>query len=353
MAHPAALFGNQRGGFVFVHPLPPLGRILMGHQFPLSVSPDYVLAYIATSINPGGRQIQSGLLVKHDDIKSLKVEGRKLFVNGRLFIKASSQKAAVSFSMLLGALQKATPDRREKHIRKMLEGSFQTRGIEQLWQEFAEKTDLLNLVTNILFFYLFGLAPIWIWRFGLERSWPALLVGLYGLTATTAILFRGLHKHYYPESEDDRFMHFLTILFSPATTIRARDVLSRSLMSAYHPLAIARVFSDENHFLDLAGRILRDMRFPAMPVCPNNDPAAASTEKFFRTALQEEIERFLRSRKVDMDKLMAAPVPADETCRAWCPRCRAQFTTAAGQCTDCGGVTLVAFGASLDSVRKR
>ena len=37
------------------------------------------------------------------------------------------------------------------------------------------------------------------------------------------------------------------------------------------------------------------------------------------------------------------PAPADETSRAYCPRCLAQFTTTSGTCADCGGVPLVPF----------
>src|SRR5947207_2248378 len=57
--HPGAIVGNQRGGFIFAPPLPPLGTLLAGSQFPLSLSPETVLAYVAPSVNPGGRPVQT------------------------------------------------------------------------------------------------------------------------------------------------------------------------------------------------------------------------------------------------------------------------------------------------------
>ena len=43
LAHPGELLGNQRGGFVFAPPLPPLGTVLTGNQYPLSLSAEAAL----------------------------------------------------------------------------------------------------------------------------------------------------------------------------------------------------------------------------------------------------------------------------------------------------------------------
>src|SRR5207249_2715145 len=46
LVNPGMLLGNQNGGFVFAHPLPPLGTILAATQFPLSLSPEAVLVHV-------------------------------------------------------------------------------------------------------------------------------------------------------------------------------------------------------------------------------------------------------------------------------------------------------------------
>jgi len=73
--HPGTLLGNQQGGFVFAPPLPPLGTIFLGHQFPLSLSPDAALAYVASTLNPGWRPVQSGNIARFDEMRVLIAAG--------------------------------------------------------------------------------------------------------------------------------------------------------------------------------------------------------------------------------------------------------------------------------------
>ena len=54
IVHPGALLGNARGGFIFTHPLPPLGALLVGNQLPLSLSDEAVLAFVARASTPAG-----------------------------------------------------------------------------------------------------------------------------------------------------------------------------------------------------------------------------------------------------------------------------------------------------------
>ena len=181
----------------------------------------------------------------------------------------------------------------------------------------------------MLFGYLFVLAPIAIWYFGLKLCWPGLLAGLLALTISIAILFRRAHRALYPQAGDERFTHFLTILLSPPTAIRARDVLSRPLLESFHPLAIARMFCSANIFREFARRVLLDIRHPCLPLCPAAETGPLATELFARTALQQVMEDFLKQNGINPDELAKAPKPADETCRSYCPRCEAQFTTTA------------------------
>jgi len=81
IAHPASLVGNQSGGFILAHPLPPLGGVLIGNQFPLSISPDAVLAYVATCVNSGARPTQSAKLFKFEDIRKVEAIGKKNYAS--------------------------------------------------------------------------------------------------------------------------------------------------------------------------------------------------------------------------------------------------------------------------------
>jgi hypothetical protein len=190
--------------------------------------------------------------------------------------------------------------------------------------------------------YVFVVVPAVIWSLGFLLSWLWLLLGLVSLTITTAVFFTRAHRTLYPEAHDERFTHALTIALAPTSAMRAHDALSRPLLEVFHPLAVAGVLLNDREFRGFARRILLDLRHPAWPQCPNESPAAQATEQYFRQTLLTAAEEFLVRRGLKPEELCRAPVPGDNTSRAYCPRCEAQFTNLDGQCADCGGLALVA-----------
>src|ERR1043166_864801 len=64
LVHPAGLAGNQKAGFVFPDPLPPLGSLVVANQFPFSLSAEAVLAFVGPAVNPYIRPPQSGKLFR-------------------------------------------------------------------------------------------------------------------------------------------------------------------------------------------------------------------------------------------------------------------------------------------------
>jgi hypothetical protein len=343
IAHPASLIGNQSGGFILASPLPPLGTVLIGNQYPLSISPDAVLAYVATCVNPGARPTQSAKLFKFEDIRKVEALGKKVRINGELLLKVSSATYASHIAQQLNELAKLATGKREAALKEMVRDRFDTKAVSDQWQKLREQSANIRTLTNSLVVYLFIFVPAFIWRFGFHMTWLSLLIGLLGFTIATAIFFRAAHKTFYPAAEDDRFTHFLTILLSPATTIRAHDTLSRPLLERFHPVAIAKVFCSEENFRAYASIILREIRYPALPICPNNDPAAQEAERFSRFLLEKTVEEFLKQNNVSLKKLLQPPAPGDLTCVSYCPRCLAQFTTLDGKCDDCGGLSLLPF----------
>ena len=344
--HPGSLLGNQRGGFIFAAPLPPLGTLLTASQFPLSLSAEGVLAYVATNVNPGWRPAQSGEFRRFDEIRAVSVRGKKLLVNGAVMLVAPSAGWARHLAGDLKRLAKLSPAEREAAIAELIHASLDTEAIERRSQELQARLRTLRWLANGLFVYLFGFAPGLIWYLGLKLSWLGLVLGLFALTTATAVFFHRAHRALYPRAEDERFTHTLTIALAPMTTMRAHDALSRSCFERFHPLALAKVFLSKADFRDFARRVLLDLRHPAEPVCTSANPAAHATELHARKTLQRAVEDWLKTNAVQPDELCKPPVPADDSCRAFCPRCEAQFTTASGTCTDCGGLALVAFAST-------
>lgn len=339
--HPGALAGNPNGGFILAAPLPPLGTLLIANQPPLSLSPDGVLAFVATNVSPGWRPAQSGCFVRWENLGTVRVRGKKLLVNGELFLVAATPSFARHLSVELQRLVKLVPAQRETAIAGMLRAMFDGRAIESRQREYQTRSSAVRRLGNALFFYLLVMVPGLIWHFGLGRTWLGLLLGLLALTIATATFFGRAHRALYPAAGDERFTHTLTIALAPSSALRAHDALSRPLLEKFHPLAVAKQLLPDTEFRTFARRVLLDLRHPARPLVPNEQPEVIATEAYSRHALLAAAEEFLKQHGFAPDELGRAPAPADDACRSFCPRCDAQFTTSTGECADCGGLAVV------------
>ncbi len=103
--HPGAVLGNARGAMFLANPIPPLGTVLVSHQFPVSFSPQGVISFTAACINPGWRPAQSANHLRYEEARTIAVEGRTLRVNGGLFVKAPSPAVARAQASLLRRLK--------------------------------------------------------------------------------------------------------------------------------------------------------------------------------------------------------------------------------------------------------
>ncbi len=343
LAHPGVLLGNQRGGFIFAHPLPPLGTLLMGNQLPLSLSSQAVLCFVSSSVNPGWRPPQTGKVFLWDEVGSIEAKGNKVMRGREMILHTASPTLAAFIVLQIRHLAQLHSAEREAAIRELVRQTFDTKAIERLWQDFQNQTSSLRLLTNCLFGYLFIFAPLLIWKVGLAQCWLALLLGLLACAATIGILFYRAHKRFFPRAEDDRFTHCLIVSLSPVTATRACDLLSRLLLETFHPLALAKVFCSEQGFRSYARDVLREIRHPGLPLCPTARAEAVAAERHGRAVLGQAIDDLLRLTGLTPDELLQLPTPSDDSCLAYCPRCGAQFTSLAGRCTDCGGMTLVPF----------
>lgn len=339
--HPGALAGNPSGGFILAAPLPPLGTVLVANQLPLSLSPDGVLAFVATNVNPGWRPAQSGCFVRWENLGVIRVRGKKLFINGGLFLAAATPGLARQLKVELQRLVKLTPASRGAAIAEMLHGALDGQGIDFRLREYRARSSAVRLLANALFLYLLVIVPGSIWYFGFGLAWLGLLLGLLALTVATATFFGRAHHALYPNAGDERFTHTLTIALAPSSALRAHDALSRPLLESFHPLAVAKCLLPDKAFRLFARRILLDLRHPARPWGSSDLPELVATEAYSRRALLAAVEAFLQHHGLPPEELGRAPSPIDDSCRSFCPRCDAQFTNPTGECGDCGGLPLV------------
>lgn len=330
-ANPGTLLGNAHGGFIFANPLPPLGNLLVANPFPLALSPEGVVS------------LSSAKMFPWNEIRDVQTKGKKVFIKGELLCKATSGTFAEYLARLLRQLKKATAAERKTGIEKIFRDSFDLKAIEKSWSGFQKRDGKLRWTTNALFVYLFLAVPAVIWHFGLRFSWIGLLVGLFAVTISGAVVFQRAHKALYPDAEDERFTQFITVLLSPVTAIRARDILSRPLLETLHPLAVARVFCPAKQFQSLVGKVFREVRFSELSGNSPTKDAVLEAKRFSHSILRQELESFLKRNGTALEELLRPPLRTDESCVAYCPRCLAQFVKVEGACPDCGWNQLVAF----------
>jgi hypothetical protein len=324
-------------------PLPPLGSLHLANQLPFSLGPDGVLFFVAMNMNPGWRPAQSGRFLSWEDIGKLRLEGKKLLLGKETIHAAATTTLASHYLQMLSMLAKLPLEQRESAIKQLLRDAMGTKRITTLVENLRTRTRRIRLLANILFGHVFVVAPVLITFVGIQATWLGLVIVMFALTLSIATLFQRAHREFYPGASDDRFMHTLTTGLAAATSVRAHDIASRPLLETFHPLAVANVLLEESSFRAFARNVMLDVRHPMSPVCPNALPQAATTEKFFRSATLEIAAAWLKENGIAPDDLCRAPNPLDETCRAYCPRCESQFTSAEHPCADCGGIALVTF----------
>ena len=163
--HPGTLVGNQYGGFILAPPLPPLGTLFVARQFPLSISAEGVLAFVATNVNPGWRPAQSGRFVRFADLRETRARGCKVLVNGEVLIKCASPGLARRGVEQLQGLAKMKPAQRDAALAESLRGAFDAGAVERRRQEFQQRVRAVRGLSNGLVGYVFVVLPAVIWHF--------------------------------------------------------------------------------------------------------------------------------------------------------------------------------------------
>jgi hypothetical protein len=335
------LIGNQQGGLKFCNPLPPLGQIFVCRAWPISLSPEGVLGYVAQAVGQRERPPQSGLYFRWDEVRSAKVDGRSLLVNGRLLATVGSRQLAAELAKLLRSLSKARPERRARIIERSLRSSFDVEALRSVWKQFRRNSWGLRMLCNLLVLFVFINGPLLIWLPNYWQRWLSLLATLLLMVVGVNLEYFLLHRHYFREARGERWKHLALMAFSPMAAMRAHDTLSYDLLAEFHPLTVAQVLLPPRRFAEFAGPILRDLRHPLPSPDAELDAQSRSVAAWHRQLLDRSIASLLEAASLSEVELLAPPEREGEDCLAYCPRCHGQYAIASGECTACAGLTLV------------
>ena len=195
-----------------------------------------------------------------------------------------------------------------------------------------DATGALRVDAVGMFVLIFGLAPLSVRLLGWPVSWPFLAIGLVVMALLIVGDYRAAHAELHPERGGAPLPVLMTIALSPASAMRASDVLLRGLVMEQHPLAVAHALCSQRDYEALAGAWFREQRRrTAARTQQHPDENAASIGEFIRETIG------------DPDRLNAPPRRRDPDAHSYCPTCLSEYTSTSGECSDCDGVPLERF----------
>lgn len=326
------MFEGRPGVLRLANPLPPLGRLFVASTPMLSMSPGGLAAFSPAWLASPPRREQTGKVLTWEEVGEVATVDREVRIDDVTFLLADSSEQAARVAADIAKVKGAPPKQRESAIEDILRSATEVAATRERVAAFSEHTADLRFLANTLFLLLFLAVPLGARFLGVERIWLSGLIALIGLTAMTLFAFRRAHRKLYPDEHGARRKHLLHAIFTPAL-IRTPDVLSEPLLAGFHPLAAAAALMDHDAFCTFAGSVLRDLAHPLPPALPKQ---GAEIVAWHQQRLTRELHRLVAAEGVDVKELLRMPEAANTGVQSCCPRCLAEYTLDAGECSDCG-----------------
>jgi hypothetical protein len=332
-----ALLHNDRGTLLAGH-MRPTGESFAVQAWPLSMSPTGICNLPPGRLTPDVRPAFPPQFYRYADLRSVKARGRRLLVNGRPFLIASSPDYADVLARLVLKLAGRPEDERAAVIESALARCTNAAEARAKVESALDATEVLGSLASLLFAYFFlmlGLAAF--------AQLPVNLLAVFGtyaaLLAATIAAYWFAHRRVRPAESKERSHEAMVMVLSPANAMRSRGVILARLLELYHPLTAAAVLCDRDTFADLTRRFLNDLRHPLPPEpgADGSDPAdheTAEMQAWFRTRLEAALAAMACREGIDPDAL-PDPAPEGPRVRTVCPRCGLQYETDSGACGPC------------------
>lgn len=343
-------FGNDNGGLFFANPLPPLGKVYLCSLLPVSFSGTQVCSQISQTLTDNIKIEKKVKLIKYDEIKSVSTIDKDVFINEDMFIKCSTTIQTIFIRDILLKLISLNDEQRENEIKRIVQETFDVEKAREKIKTYNDKSYTLRICCNLLFVYIFLIVPVLVYFYGTITLFIVLLALMYLFSISVSIIFYFIHKIFYSAQKSERIIDMVKMIIFPPTAVRANDLLSLNLLANYHPLAVGQVLFDKFNFENIAKKTLIDLKNPIINDFENEQ--VDLTNKWHRSNLENIVTAFLHNNSVDIKNLLTAPSPEDVSCKAYCPRCEAQYTVQRGICSECSNISLLPFAAKKVHIKK-
>lgn len=338
----SSLSVNPRGGFAVTSPLP-FDDAIVTAQWPVSISPHGLFAYVATTLGGPDRAEQTEKYFTWKDVQRVTRDEKAILVNGQTFATCATVAQARFVARSLRRLSAIPAKKREPAIEQMLDRAFDRARLAPRLARFDARVRDLRVFGSLLFLLVFVAVPVLSRTVGLLPRLPYLAAAFALLLVVILARFTIVHRRYYPRRRADFWRQLLTMTVAPTYAMRAADMLAHEIAARHHPLTIAAIRCPPEVFRDFAGRVLRDTEHPIEPVCAATDADALATERWLRKRVGQRILTLVTQMGLnppDLRRPHSAPgdalgsTPSGDAAY-FCARCHAQFTDPAATCTVC------------------
>jgi hypothetical protein len=258
----------------------------------------------------------------------------------RVWACAKLRTARPATAALLRDLAQRCPADRVDAVTKALTRSLDVARLREALATLASAGQPLRVLCNALFVYLFLVGPALMLFLSVARLWPALLTLLVALVLAIAIQYRRVHRRLWPVDRIECRNTLVHLCLYPPAAIRSYDALAHRLCAPHYPAAVAVVLCDAPVRDRFLRRLLLALRFSGHVTAgatPNQ------THTWCRAAVEAQIHRLLVEQGLHLAAYLDPPAQTDRSSLSYCPRCEVEYAVLAGTCSDCTGVSLVAF----------
>ncbi len=331
---------GSRDRAIHLYPLfPPLRPVFFSHILPVSLSPRGILAYVSQTLAETGRPRQSGRALAFEEIRSVRTGEADLIVNDCVFVSCRDGEQASLIAETVDLLRKNPEEKRQGILDDLLVSMLDAEKVKETVAEYRIRSDDLRIVGNAAFLLIFVFFPAMTIGKGFGFALLAALVPFLVIAPLLCYFFLPLHRRYMSGGKVARILHIVRLILWPLSAIRAADPTAHSLLSRFHPVAVALALCPRSAAVEFIRKILRDLRHPISPDLDGG--LARSIERDWRDQLIRVVGEKASNAGMGEMEGERSPSVSDPSMVSYCPRCHARFTSPLADCPDCPGVSPV------------
>lgn len=218
--------------------------------------------------------------------------------------------------------------------------SLDGKRLRERLQDFESATVSLRVllrISGIVAFILFPISTLFAALHVVIIPAMALTLLLSGLTAVwTARVWR---RFYVERPTSDKWAILAKTMLYPVSALRPLEALSLPLLSAWHPGVLALTLCDRKTAHLLIRELWAELCYAR--AAKDATPTAEAALRNHHDREAKALLALLKHHNVNLVEILQPPCASSDTSQTYCPKCRAQYIYASGNCADCEEMPLL------------